>query len=174
MCYQILWINCCIFIGTSHLWGSYLLEFTRSHAILLVKLAHKFIIFVYWIWFAITPIPFYILFHIYALLWWVSEMVNLNTLSDLLLREIMQRDVGAKLWYWVSGFATDSSCDVWCRGLTTCLLHVGPPFGNRFLNTSWAVGLTYWIVYLHFFVFWHMQLYMSWYILSFFGFIFTS
>ena len=20
----------------------------------------------------------------------------------------------------------------WCRGLTTCLLHVGPPFGNRF------------------------------------------
>ena len=38
---------------------------------------------------------------------------------------------------------------VWCRGLTTCRLHV-PPFGNRFLNTSWAVGLTYWIVYIHF------------------------
>ena len=51
----------------------------------------------------------------------------------------------------VSGFATDCPCDVWCRGLTTCLLHVGPPFGNRFLNTSWAVGLTYWVVYLHFF-----------------------
>ena len=67
----------------------------------------------------------------------------------------------------VSGFATDCSCDVWCRGLTTGLLHVGPPFGNRFLNTSWAVGLTYWIVYLNFFVFWHMQLYMSWYIISF-------
>ena len=50
----------------------------------------------------------------------------------------------------VSGFATDCPCDVWCRGLTTCLLHVGPPFGNRFLNTSWAVGLTYWIIYLHF------------------------
>ena len=31
---------------------------------------------------------------------------------------------------------------VWCRGLTTCLLHVGPPFGNRILNNSWAVGLT--------------------------------
>ena len=62
----------------------------------------------------------------------------------------------------VSGFATDCPCDVWCRGLTTCLLHVGPPFGNRFLNTSWAVGLTYWKVYLHFFVFWHKQLYMSW------------
>ena len=43
----------------------------------------------------------------------------------------------------VSGFATDCPCDVWCRGLTICLLHVGPPFGNRFLNTSWAVGLTY-------------------------------
>ena len=49
----------------------------------------------------------------------------------------------------VSGFATDCPCDVWCRGLTTCLLHVGPPLGNRILNTSWAVGLTYWIVYLH-------------------------
>ena len=54
----------------------------------------------------------------------------------------------------VSGFATDCPCDVWCRrGLTTCLLHVGPPFENRFLNTSWAVGLTYWIVYLHFFLY---------------------
>ena len=47
----------------------------------------------------------------------------------------------------VSGFATECPCDVWCRGLTTCLLHVGLPFGNRFLNTSWAVSLTYWIVY---------------------------
>ena len=52
----------------------------------------------------------------------------------------------------VSGFATDCPCDVWCRGLTTCLLQVGPPFGNRCLNTSWAVGLTYWIVYLNFFI----------------------
>ena len=50
----------------------------------------------------------------------------------------------------VSGFATECPCDVWCRGLTTCLLHVGPLFGNRFVNTSWAVGFTYWIVYLHF------------------------
>ena len=41
-----------------------------------------------------------------------------------------------------SGFATDCPCGVWCRGLTTCLLHVGPPFGNRILNNSWAVGLT--------------------------------
>ena len=53
----------------------------------------------------------------------------------------------------VSGFATDCPCDVWCRGLTTCLRHVGPPFGNRFLNTSWAVGLTYWIVYIYFLYF---------------------
>ena len=42
----------------------------------------------------------------------------------------------------VSVFATDCPCGVWCRGLTTCLLHVGPPFGNRILNNSWAVGLT--------------------------------
>ena len=38
----------------------------------------------------------------------------------------------------VSGFATDCPCNVWCRGLTTCLLHVSPPFGNRFLT---PVGL---------------------------------
>ena len=31
---------------------------------------------------------------------------------------------------------------IWCRELTTCLLHVGPPFGNRILNNSWAVVLT--------------------------------
>ena len=52
----------------------------------------------------------------------------------------------------VSGFATDCPCDVWCCGWITCLLHIGPPFGNRFLN-SWAVGLTYWIVYLIFLYF---------------------
>ena len=52
----------------------------------------------------------------------------------------------------VSGFATDCPCGVWCRGLTTCLLHVGPPFGNRILNNGWAVhvGLTQWIIYLIF------------------------
>ena len=53
----------------------------------------------------------------------------------------------------VSGFATDCPCVVCCRGLTTCLLHVGPPFGNRFLNTIWAIDLTYWIVYLHLFLY---------------------
>ena len=42
----------------------------------------------------------------------------------------------------VSGFATDCLCGICCRGLTTCLLHVGPPYGNRILNNSWAVGLT--------------------------------
>ena len=42
----------------------------------------------------------------------------------------------------VSGFATDCPCGVWCRGLTTRLLHIGPPFGNRILYNSWAVGLT--------------------------------
>ena len=51
----------------------------------------------------------------------------------------------------VSGFATDCPCSVWCRGLTTCLLQVGPPFGNRILNNSWAVGLTKWIMNLIFF-----------------------
>ena len=57
----------------------------------------------------------------------------------------------------VSGFATDCPCGVWCRGLTTCLLHVGPPFGKSYFS-----------------VFWHMQFYMSWYIRSFFGFTFLN
>ena len=30
----------------------------------------------------------------------------------------------------VSSFATDCPCGVCCRGLTTCLLYDGPPFGN--------------------------------------------
>ena len=34
------------------------------------------------------------------------------------------------------------ACGVWCRGLTTCLLHFGPSFGNRLLIKSWAVDLT--------------------------------
>ena len=46
----------------------------------------------------------------------------------------------------VSGFATDCPCGVWCRVLATCRRHVGPPFGNRILNNSWAVGLTSWII----------------------------
>ena len=51
----------------------------------------------------------------------------------------------------VSGFATDCPCGVWCRGLTTCLLYVGPLFGYLLLNNSWAVGLTCWIVNSHYF-----------------------
>ena len=70
----------------------------------------------------------------------------------------------------VSGFATDCPCGVWCRGLTTCLLHVGPPFGNRILNNRLDImdNESY------FFVFWHMQLHMYWYIRSFFGFTFLN
>ena len=42
----------------------------------------------------------------------------------------------------VSCFATDCPWGVWCRGLTTCLLYVGPLFENLLLNNSWAVDLT--------------------------------
>ena len=42
----------------------------------------------------------------------------------------------------VNSFTADCPCGVWCRRLTTCVLHVGPPFGNRLLSNSWAVGLT--------------------------------
>ena len=48
----------------------------------------------------------------------------------------------------VSSFA----CGVWCSGLTTCLLYVGPLFGNRLLNNNWAVGMTRWTVNLHYFI----------------------
>ena len=57
----------------------------------------------------------------------------------------------------VSGFATDCPCDVWCRGLTTCLLHVGPPFGNWFFKHQLGFCiLTYAIIYvlIHHIIFW--------------------
>ena len=74
----------------------------------------------------------------------------------------------------VSGFATDCPCSVWCCGLTTCLLHVGPPFENR--TPQQQLGCRFDIMdnESYFFVFWHMQLYMSWYIRSFFGFTFLN
>ena len=42
----------------------------------------------------------------------------------------------------VPGFATDCPCGVWCRGLTTCPLYVGPLFGNLVENHSVFVSLT--------------------------------
>ena len=71
----------------------------------------------------------------------------------------------------VSGFVIDCPCGVWCRGLTTCLLHVGPTFWKS--NFKQQLGCRFDIMNYesYFFVFWHMQLiYMSWYIRSFFGF----
>ena len=66
----------------------------------------------------------------------------------------------------VSGFATDCPCGVWCRGLTTFWKsNFKQQLGCRFVimdNES------------YFFVFWHMQLYMSWYIRSFFGITFLN
>ena len=44
----------------------------------------------------------------------------------------------------VSCFATDWSCGVWFRGLTTCLLYVDPRFGNRVCHDSRFVSLTWW------------------------------
>ena len=74
----------------------------------------------------------------------------------------------------VSGFATDCPCGVWCRGLTTCLLYVGPPFGNRILKQQLGCRFDIMDNESYLFVFWHMQLYMSWYIRSFFGFTFLN
>ena len=43
----------------------------------------------------------------------------------------------------VPGFAADCPYGVWCRGLTTCPLRVGPLFGNKNKNDSNFVSLTY-------------------------------
>ena len=53
-------------------------------------------------------------------------------------------DLDTKLGYSTGGFrlSTDCPSGAWCRGSTTCLLYVGPLFGNRLSNQSWAVGLT--------------------------------
>ena len=74
----------------------------------------------------------------------------------------------------VSGFATDCPCGVWCRGLTTCLLHVSPPFENRIFKKQLGCRFDITDNESYFCVFWHMQLYMSWYITSFFGFTFLN
>ena len=74
----------------------------------------------------------------------------------------------------VSGFATDCPCGVWCRGLTTCLLHVGPTFGNRIFKQQLGCRFDIMDIEFSFFVFWHMQLYMSWYIRSCLGFTFLN
>ena len=42
----------------------------------------------------------------------------------------------------VPGFATDCPCGVWWRGLTTCLLYVGPLFGNPVWNDNGFSSLT--------------------------------
>ena len=42
----------------------------------------------------------------------------------------------------VQDFPTDGPCGVWCRGLTNCLLDVGPLFGNLVWNNNGFVSLT--------------------------------
>ena len=44
----------------------------------------------------------------------------------------------------VPGFAIDCSCGIWCRGLTACLLYVGPLFGNlaRQVSFHYRICLT--------------------------------
>ena len=44
----------------------------------------------------------------------------------------------------VPSFAADCLCGVWCRGLATCLLYIGPLFKNLVWNHSEFVCLTQW------------------------------
>ena len=47
-----------------------------------------------------------------------------------------------RIWYrGVLRFATDCPWGVWCRGLTTCPLYIGPLFGNLVWNESRFVRL---------------------------------
>ena len=112
-----------------------------------------------------------------AVEWWVT------CISD----AVMQLDL-ALVWYYKQ-YRRSTGLE-WCKYQCLSPNHVddcqqmnitfdistwpGPPFGNRFWNTSWAVGLTYWIVYLHFFC---ILTYAIIYVLIhhiIFGFIFTS
>ena len=87
--------------------------------------------------------------------------------------------VTSSYWTWifcrgVSGFATDCPCDVWCRGLTTCLPACWSTFWKSIFKQQLGCGFDILnSISSFFFVFWHMQLYMSWYII-YFGSIFTS
>ena len=62
--------------------------------------------------------------------WTFVENIGVNTV----LTDPFMPHLATQLGY------SDCPCGVWCRGLTTCLQHVGPPFGNRIINNSWAVG----------------------------------
>ena len=53
----------------------------------------------------------------------------------------------------VPGFPTDCPCRVWCRGLTTCLIHVSPLFGNIVLNDSCLKSLTELVLFFYVFYF---------------------
>ena len=74
----------------------------------------------------------------------------------------------------VSGFATDCPCGVWCRVST----HLPPACWSTFWKSNFKqqLGCRFDIMdnKSYFFVFWHMQLYVSWYIKSFFGFTFLN
>ena len=59
--------------------------------------------------------------------WTFSLNIGLNMLP---LDSIMSCLHSLLFYRGVPGFATDCPCGVWCRGLTTCLLYVGPLFGN--------------------------------------------
>ena len=63
-----------------------------------------------------------------------EHSINCNSLWFTLSTKIFYRGV--------PGFATDCPCGVWCRGLTTCPLYVGPLFGNLVQNDSRFVSLT--------------------------------
>ena len=69
----------------------------------------------------------------------------------------------------VSGFWTDCPCDVWCHGLTTCLPSCMLVYLLE-IDFKHQLGCRFDILHSisSFFVFWHMQLFMSWYIISFF------
>ena len=58
----------------------------------------------------------------------------------------------------VPDFAADCPCSVWCRGLTSCILYVGPLFGNLVWKDISFVSLTWWRT--TFSLFWYVYTYI--------------
>ena len=79
------------------------------------------------------------LFHRHG--WYMWYILVVHTWTTLL---YVMFTFPTRIFYWgFPGFATDCPNGVWCRGLTTCLLYVGPLFENLVQNNNRFVSLTY-------------------------------
>ena len=66
--------------------------------------------------------------------WAFSLNIGLNRLITFGLLCVIFRFSIMIFYKGVPGFAIDCPCNVWCRGLTTCLLYLGPLFWKHILE----------------------------------------